>query len=111
MLAKLLIFLVGGTGFEPVTPSMSRKCSPTELTARQSACSVARPFGSRDAQAVQYTARPPEMSNTAAVENEHCSDDSAPALLKRRDCLLLPRGVDVPQRHRRLDASIRCATA
>ena len=27
--------LVGGTGFEPVTPSMSRMCSPTELTALQ----------------------------------------------------------------------------
>ena len=26
--------MVGGTGIEPVTPSVSRKCSPTELTAR-----------------------------------------------------------------------------
>ena len=26
--------LVGGTGIEPVTPSMSTKCSPAELTAR-----------------------------------------------------------------------------
>ncbi len=26
--------LVGGTGIEPVTPSMSRKCSTAELTAR-----------------------------------------------------------------------------
>ena len=29
--------LVGGTGIEPVTPSMSRKCSSAELTARSSA--------------------------------------------------------------------------
>jgi hypothetical protein len=26
--------LVGGRGFEPLTPSASRKCSPPELTAR-----------------------------------------------------------------------------
>jgi hypothetical protein len=26
--------MVGGTGIEPVAPSMSRKCSPAELTAR-----------------------------------------------------------------------------
>ena len=26
--------MVGGTGIEPVTPSMSTKCSPAELTAR-----------------------------------------------------------------------------
>ena len=29
--------LVGGAGIEPATPSMSRKCSPAELTARSSA--------------------------------------------------------------------------
>ena len=28
-------YLVGGSGIEPLTPSMSRKCSPAELTARQ----------------------------------------------------------------------------
>lgn len=33
---KTLIILVGGTGIEPVTPSMSRKCSSAELTARSS---------------------------------------------------------------------------
>ena len=27
-------FCVGGRGFEPLTPSASRKCSPPELTAR-----------------------------------------------------------------------------
>ena len=27
--------MVGGSGIEPLTPSMSRKCSPAELTARQ----------------------------------------------------------------------------
>ena len=26
-------FVVGGRGFEPLTPSVSRKCSPPELTA------------------------------------------------------------------------------
>jgi hypothetical protein len=28
------LFLVGGRGIEPLTPSMSRKCSSAELTAR-----------------------------------------------------------------------------
>ena len=48
------LFLVGGRGIEPLTPSMSRKCSSAELTARcdgvvtlQSAgFSVVRPGGS-----------------------------------------------------------------
>jgi hypothetical protein len=35
--AKSLIFMVGGRGIEPLTPSMSRKCSSAELTA-QKAC-------------------------------------------------------------------------
>ena len=33
--------MVGGAGIEPATPSMSRKCSPAELTARSSAPDVA----------------------------------------------------------------------
>ena len=32
--ALILWDMVGGTGIEPVTPSMSTKCSPAELTAR-----------------------------------------------------------------------------
>ena len=31
---KPLRIIVGGRGFEPPTPSVSRKCSTTELTAR-----------------------------------------------------------------------------
>ena len=34
--------MVGGTGIEPVTPSVSRKCSPTELTARTDSATVLR---------------------------------------------------------------------
>ena len=32
--ANILISMVGGSGIEPLTPSMSRKCSSAELTAR-----------------------------------------------------------------------------
>jgi hypothetical protein len=40
--------LVGGRGIEPLTPSMSRKCSSAELTARlRPACSCALAAGSR----------------------------------------------------------------
>ena len=38
--------MVGATGIEPVTPSMSRKCSPAELRARSkpAICSGSRPY-------------------------------------------------------------------
>jgi hypothetical protein len=35
-----LVNLVGGTGFEPVTPSVSGKCSPAELTAREAEAGI-----------------------------------------------------------------------
>jgi hypothetical protein len=37
--------LVGGTGIEPVTPSVSGKCSPAELTARDCADSIRSAVG------------------------------------------------------------------
>ena len=32
--------MVRDTGFEPVTPSVSRKCSTTELTAHDDTCAI-----------------------------------------------------------------------
>ena len=41
MLVKPLKNMVGVTGIEPVTPSMSTKCSPAELYARRQAKIIA----------------------------------------------------------------------
>jgi hypothetical protein len=39
-LASDLLLRVGGTGIEPVTPSVSGKCSPAELTAREAEAGI-----------------------------------------------------------------------
>ena len=39
------LIVVGGTGIEPVAPSMSRKCSPAELTAHSRARCITPGFG------------------------------------------------------------------
>ncbi len=39
-LASDLLLRVGDTGFEPVTPSVSGKCSPAELIAREAEAGI-----------------------------------------------------------------------